>query len=179
MRKFLFILTVFFTLSACQNNEEEIGSPAMLYFTIQIVDIEGNDLLDPTAAKNIVSQKPTLIDISGKERPSDIYTNNSFDYNQGKGFLLIDKWNNNGKTIHYMIPGGPYGYSKTPKHWFNNAKVIVKWGEGIANDTIVFSGGWEDTGAALITRVTINGKELKRDESFWHEKHFIYVKETN
>ena len=65
---------------------------------------------------------------------------------------------------------------KTPKHRFDNAKVIIKWGGNIENDTIVFSGGWGEYKVPYISEITINGKELEKDESFGRENHFIYTK---
>ena len=58
----------------------------------------------------------------------------------------------------------------------DNAKVIIKWGGNIENDTIVFSGGWGEYKVPYISEITINGKELKKDESFGRENHFIYTK---
>lgn len=180
--KKIFLLTSLFALLSCQREEKLDYDPPWLYYTIKIVDMAGNDLLDPSAKGNIVSENPTLININGVERGSTIYTDDDFDYNQGKGLLIIDKWksiDDNGNILddfHFVEPGGPYSYSKTPKHRFDNAKVIIKWGGNIENDTIVFSGGWGEYKVPYISEIIINGKELEKDESFGRENHFIYTK---
>ena len=51
MKKIIFYSLIFVLLQSCQN-EENAYSDLWLYYSIGITDMEGNDLLDPTAEKN-------------------------------------------------------------------------------------------------------------------------------
>ena len=179
MKKIIFYSLIFVLLQSCQN-EENAYSDLWLYYSIGITDMEGNDLLDPTAEKNIVSNKPTLIDIWGNERPSTMYTDNDFLYNQAAGYLVVDRWKVLEKH-HYIYPGGPYSFDTDPNHWFDDAKIIIKWGGDIENDTIVFSGGWKEDWGPGITNISINGKELEhsKDIAYYGDYHFIYRKDMS
>ena len=182
MKKLLYLplwAVCMFLCQACSDENSDCGE-VWLYFTIGITDMEGNDLLNPEMEGNIVSNKPTMIDIFGEEHPSTIYTDKSFLYLQGKGHLIINRWNVLEKS-HYIQPGGPYGYTINSDRWIENAKIIIKWGEGIENDTIVFSGGWKVIDKSFgphITHITINGKELEKSDSiaYYGEHHYIYRK---
>lgn len=185
MKKMFFILIslTFCILQSCK--EEDSANVLPLLFQIGIVDMEGNDLLDPSFEGNIVSKTPTMIDIWGNEVKSTIYTDESFLYNQGKGYLIIDHW----KAItpdgivldnsHYILPGGPYFRSYSSNGWFENKKIIIKWGGDIENDTILFSGGWKEYSGPDVSNITINGKELEYSKNIavTSENHFIYRKD--
>lgn len=182
MKKIVFILMLltFCTLQSCNENSDSL---TYLFFKIEIVDMEGNDLLDPSFDGNIVSNTPTMINIFGYEVRSTIYTDESFLYNQGKGFLIIDRWKamtTDGIVLsdyHYILPGGPYSRSYSSNGWFKDEEIIIKWGGDIENDTIVFSGGWNEYGAPRVSHIAINGKELEKDESLGEDSHFIYRKD--
>ena len=62
---------------------------------------------------------------------------------------------------------------------YENKEIIIKWGGGIENDTIVFSGGFKEYTGPCITRISINGKELERDESLGRDTYFIYIKDMS
>ena len=184
MKKIVLILMslTFCTLQSCKENSESV---LPLLFQVGIVDMEGNDLLDPSFEGNIVSENPTMIDIWGNEVKSVLYTDESFLYNQGKGYLIIDHWKaitTDGVVLddsHYILPGGPYFRSYSSNGWFENKEIIIKWGGSIENDTIVFSGGFKEYTGPCITRISINGKELERDESLGRDTYFVYTKDMS
>jgi hypothetical protein len=183
MKKIALILMslIFCTLQSCK--EENSVGVYPLIFQIGIVDMEGNDLLDPSFEGNIVSENPTMIDIWGNEVKSALYTDESFLYNQGKGFLIIDHWKaiTTDGVSHYILPGGPYFRSYSSNGWFENKEIIIKWGSGIENDTIVFSGGWKEDWGPGIANISINGKELEhsKDIAYYGDYHFIYRKDMS
>lgn len=174
------------TLQSCKDENGVIENVLPLMYTIGIVDMDGNDLLDPSFEENIVDKTPKMIDIWGNEVLSTIYTDGSFLYNQGKGLLIIDRWKaitSDGVILdnsHYIVPGGPYFRSYSTEGWFDNKKIIIKWGEGIENDTIIFSGGWkEGWWGPGISNITINGKELEHSKNIAAngDHHYIYRKD--
>lgn len=177
---------VFCSLQSC-SNDEDIASVYPLIYTIGVVDMEGNDLLNPSLVGNIVNSNPTMVDIWGNEVQSAMYTDKNFIYNQGKGYLIIDRWkaiSSKGEvldTSHYILPGGPYFHTYSSQGWFDNKKIIIKWGEGIENDTILFSGGWKDDWGPGVSSITINGKELEhsKDMAVHGDYHFIYRKDMS
>ena len=189
MKKVVFGLMLIFlcTLQSCRD-DEGTENVLPLIFTVEVVDMDGNDLLDPSFKGNIVNTTPTMKNIWGEEVRSTIYTDESFLYNQGKGLLIIDQkkviTNGDGAVIfdnfHYIEPGGPYFRSYSSEGWFNNETIIIKWGEGIENDTIVFSGGWKENWYGPgISKISINGKELERVKPQWSDNHFLYRKDMS
>ena len=132
---------------------------------------------------NIVSQIPTMINLYGKEVGSTMYTDEDFLYTRGQGSLSIERYyldDNKQDGYHLIFLGGPYFYSFHPQHRVDDAQIIIKWGEDIENDTIVFSGGWkEDWYGPGISKISINGKELERVKPQWSDNHFLYRKDMS
>ena len=167
---FLFICIICgFSIQSCKETESEkvIGGSA-LGLLITIFDVDGNCLLDPDFQGNIVNGDVKMIR-NGKTYPFIKYTDKNYLWTGATACLRLSK---SGKRPHVICPM-IFG----TEQWFKNETMIIEWGEGIENDTIVFTGGLTEFGRDF--HLTINGKKLDfygEVVSLFDDNIYLYTK---
>ena len=157
-------------LQSCSDSEkEEVFGTTFSGILITVFDTNGNCLLDPEYQNNIVSGDVEMIR-NGKTYPFIKYTDENYLWTGSVQGLRLGKGEKRPHTICPLV--------LMVGEWFEDETMIIKWGDNIENDTIVFSGG--------ITRdckehhLTVNGVKLdiyKNDEKPYDDKVYLYVKD--
>lgn len=157
-------------LQSCSDSEkEEVLGAVVEGLKITIFDSDGNCLLDPEFKDNIVSGNVEMIR-NGKTYPIIRYTDEDYLWTGAVECLHLAKGEQRPHTICTML--------FSPGQWFEEETMIIKWGDNIKNDTIVFTGGITEKGKDY--HLTVNGIKLnvyKIEENPYIDDIYLYIKD--
>lgn len=148
----IILLAVMPFVSACDNGiEDRVWDFDPIVLSIEVVDAQGNDLLNPNTAGNI-SEKKITATIDGKT-----YTNN---YATSRYYLpnLFGLKTQKGPNGKYQLLIGEFDATKN----IGNYAITIDWGDG-TTDEFSYSNNlsWDQDNPIFDRHFFQNGKECK------------------
>lgn len=152
----LCLISILLFCTNCSDEQNNTTPPASI--SIMIVDTNGQNLLEPTAANCIISPN-TTITMNGKDiQKISIQDPDALSHSGAKFYYC---WCN---ERMYLSIGSFFGSKK-------NEVATIDWGNGMEKDVITFSYHY-----GSITNISINGEKLQWVDENNSHGHHIYKK---